>query len=132
MVRVRLPLKLVVGVAFAVIVFIVLVQVLFFAAQRYQQSEFDEHRRYLQTLLARHPSLAQVEGELAEGPIRVVTPADAAAISRVWTDPRNNLAEIESKVSKWPQTRIYRKSPMVYFIYFDAQGVMRDFSCLTS
>lgn len=128
----RLPIKLAVSVAFAVIVIIVLVRVLFFAAQRYQQSEFDEHRRYLQTLLAKHPSLTQVEGELGEEPIRVVTPVDAAAISRVWTDPGNNLAEIEAKVSKWPQTRIYRKSPMLYFIYFDAQGVMRDFSCLTS
>ena len=62
----------------------------------------------------------------------MVTPSDAQAIARVWTDPRNSPAEVEAKVSKWPQTRIYRKSPMLYFIYFDSEGLMRDLSCLTS
>jgi hypothetical protein len=124
--------KLAVGAAVAVIAAIVLMGVLWFGAQRYFQREFDEHRQYLQALLAKSPSLAQVETELGEEPIRVVTPADAATISHVWTDPRNDPAEVEAKVRKWPQTRIYRRSPMLYFIYFDSQGVMRDFSCLTS
>ena len=48
------------------------------------------------------------------------------------TNPLNSPAEVESKMTKWPQTRIYLKSPMVYFIYFDNSGVMRDFSCLSN
>jgi len=118
--------------ALAAIAVVVLVRVLFVGAQRYQRQEFDEHRRYLQALLAKNPSVAQVETAIGEEPIRVVTPADATAISHVWTDSRNDPAEIEAKVSKWLETRVYRKSPMLYFIYFDSQGVMRDFSCLTS
>jgi len=129
---VRLGTKVGVGAAVAVIAVVVLVRALSLGSQRYQRGEFEEHRRYLQTLLTKSPSLAQVETELGDEPIRVVTPADAATISHVWTDPRNDPAEIEAKVMKWPQTRIYRKSPMLYFIYFDSQGVMRDFSCLTS
>jgi hypothetical protein len=116
----------------AVIAALVLVRAMFFGAQRYQRHEFDEHRKYLQTLLAKSPNIFQVETELGEEPLRIATPSDAAAISHVWTDPRNDPAEIEAKVGKWPETRIYRKSPMLYFIYFDSDGVTRDFSCLTS
>jgi hypothetical protein len=129
---VRVALKIDVGTALVIVAVVVLVRALSLGAQRYQRNEFDEHRRYLQTLLAKSPSIAEVEAAVGEEPIRVVTPADARSISHVWTDPRNDAAEIEAKVSKWPQTRIYRKSPMLYFIYFDSQGVMRDFSCLTS
>lgn len=110
----------------------VLVHALFVGAQQYQRQELEQHRQYLRVLLARNPSVAQVETAIGDEPLRVAMPTDAASISRVWTDPRNDPTEIEAKVRKWPQTRIYRKSPMIYLIYFDSQGVMRDFSCLAS
>jgi len=120
------------AVALATVVAVVVVRLLFIGAEWYQRRELDQHRQYLQALLAKSPSVAQVESAIGEEPIRIVAPADAITISHVWTDPRNDPTEIEAKVSKWPQTRIYRKSPMLYFIYFDSEGVMRDFSCLTS
>jgi hypothetical protein len=126
---VRSHAKLIVIVASVVVVAIVLFVL---SSEWYHQSELEEHRQYLNQLLSRSPTVAQVESELGEEPLKVVGPADAAAVSRIWTDRRNSPTEIESKVGQWPETRIYRKSPMVYFIYFDAKGVMRDFSCLIS
>jgi hypothetical protein len=128
----RRRIKIAVGVALVGIVVATGVALLSFAARSYQRREFDEHRRYLQSLLARELTIAQVEAELGQEPIKVVEPSDAKAVAKMWTDPRNSPAEVEAKVSKWPQTRIYRKSPMLYFIYFDSEGLMRDFSCLTS
>jgi (p)ppGpp synthase/HD superfamily hydrolase len=132
MFAVRLAIKVAVAVTLVSVGALILVRMLSIGAQWYQRKELDEHRRYLEALLARKLSISQVEAELREEPIRVVKPADATSISQVWTDPRNSAAEVEAKVSKWPETRIYRKSPMIYFIYFDSEGQMRDFSCLAS
>lgn len=98
----------------------------------YHQRELDKHRRYLGELLSRAPTIAEVESELGEEPLRAVGPTEATEVSRIWTDRRNSPSEIERKVRTWPQTRIYRKSPMLYFIYFDRNGIMRDFSCVVS
>jgi hypothetical protein len=98
----------------------------------YHKTELEEHRRYLHSLLARQLTVSQLESELGIQPLRIVGAADAEAISQIWTNPLNSPAEIVAKVTKWPETRFYRKSPMVYLIYFDANGRMRDFSCLAS
>jgi hypothetical protein len=98
----------------------------------YHQREIGRHRDTLQRLLERKPTVAQVEAALGLAPYRVAKPKDAKELAGIWTNPLNSATEVEQKVGKWSETRIYLKSPMVYFVYFDAQGVMRDFSCLSN
>jgi hypothetical protein len=98
----------------------------------YHQREIERHREVLQKLLERKPMVAQVEAEVGLAPYRVAKPSDARELAGIWTNPLNSRAEVEEKVGKWPETRIYLKSPMVYFVYFDNEGLMRDFSCLSN
>jgi hypothetical protein len=69
---------------------------------------------------------------MGNAPYRVASSAEAKGLAKIWTNPLNDPAEVEAKVGKWSQTRAYLKSPMVYLIYFDADGVMRDFTCLSN
>lgn len=39
-------------------------------------------------------------------------------------------AEIREKAGRHAQVRIYQAADMVYFIFFDDDGVMRDFICV--
>ena len=40
-------------------------------------------------------------------------------------------AEIREKGGRLAETRVYQTSDMLYFVYFDADGVMRDFTCVS-
>jgi hypothetical protein len=40
-------------------------------------------------------------------------------------------AEIREKAARNAETRVYRAADMLYFVYFDAAGVMRDFTCVS-
>ena len=57
-------------------------------------------------------------------------PDERLRVARIWTNPSNSPAEVDKKGEELPEPRIYRKSPMNAFIYFDSRGVTRDFSCL--
>jgi hypothetical protein len=124
----RTIVKTLIGVCVAVTVAAVLV---FYFVEGYHGRLFEECRAQSRALLSQTPTIARVEAELGEEPIRTAQPADASTVARIWTHALNSLDEIESKVSKWPETRIYRaRAPaMMLFIYFDSQGIMRDFSC---
>ena len=100
--------------------------------ESYHREEIEKHRGQLQELLARNPTAAEVDTHMQTAPYRVAGAGDAKELAGMWTNPLNLPAEVESKMTKWPQTRIYLKSSMVYFIYFDDSGVMRDFSCLSN
>jgi hypothetical protein len=98
----------------------------------HHEREIKHHREKLLRLLERKLTVVQVEAEIGEAPFRVATPIHANELAQTWTNPMNSPEEVREKVRKWPQTRIYLKSPMVYVVYFDADGVMRDFSCLAN
>ena len=41
------------------------------------------------------------------------------------------LAEIRQKAARYPELRVYQAGDMLYFVYFDAASVMRDFTCVS-
>jgi hypothetical protein len=96
------------------------------------QREFERHNEFLRALLIKAPTEEQVRTAIGVEPYRVASPADAGWLAHKWTNPANSPAEVEDKMKKWPTTVVYLRSPMVYFVYFDAQGVMRDYSCLSN
>ena len=93
------------------------------------ERESKPHRERLERLLSQKANVKEVEQAVGDQPYRVATPADASEVAVIWTNPRNSPTEVREKVGRWPQTRIYLKSPMVYF---DSAGIMRDFSLLSN
>jgi hypothetical protein len=116
-----------------------LVTVLLFAvafvlgAQYFKLRRFATHETRLQRLLPQEPSLERVTAGLRdEGSPLVDTPQGEAALRRAtarWADQKKQ--EILAKGTRWPTTRVFLAGDMVYFIYFDAQGVMKDFTCVS-
>lgn len=90
------------------------------------------HREQLELLLKQKASVKEVDQAARIEPTIVVTPSDASKLAGMWTNPRNSPAEVREKVGRWPQTRVYMKSSVVWFVYFDAAGVMRDYSLLSN
>jgi hypothetical protein len=110
----------------------VLAGALVLAINAYHAREMREHREVLQKFLDRHPSVSQLEAEVDWEFYRAARPTDARELSTLWDSARNSPRETEEKISKWPDTRVYLNRGMVYFIYFDSHGVMRDFSILSN
>jgi hypothetical protein len=63
-------------------------------------------------------------------------PLVAAALSREQAERAiaahggRKSGEIRGKAARYPQLRVFRATDMLYFVYFDAEGVMRDFTCV--
>jgi len=103
----------------------------FWAVDAFHRREIARHSERLLELGRRTPSVTQVDVELG-APYRIATAEDALDLAHRWDNPLNPPAEIESKMRKWPQTRVYLRSPMVYLVFFDDHGTMRDFLCLSN
>lgn len=99
----------------------------------YQTRRYLAHEGRLQRLVAKEPTLAQVEAGLAEeGAALFVAPRSDAELRQLaarFEGPRG--AEIVRKGKAWRQTRAYLAGDMVYVLYFDAGGIVRDFTCLS-
>ena len=44
---------------------------------------------------------------------------------------RAKVAQLRAKAARYPLLRVYRAADMLYFVYFDADGLMRDFTCVS-
>jgi len=91
------------------------------------------HRQRLQKVLREAPSADRLTRGLAdEGtPLLAVlaSPADVEREAAARGGPM--AAEIREKGKRHAQTRVYQAGDMLYFVYFDAAGLMRDFTCVT-
>ena len=94
---------------------------------------FMQHEGRLKRLLAQQPRLEQVvQGLEDEGSHLLAVPAREADLRRVAAEHGGLRAkEVLAKGTRWPQTRVFLAGDMIYFIYFDAEGVMRDFTCVS-
>jgi hypothetical protein len=105
---------------------------LFLGAWAFGYKRYSAHQTRLEHLLAHRPTLDQVVRALEdEGSHLVAAPANDDELRRVATERgRAKAAEVLEKGRRWPRTRIFVADDMVYFIYFDGNDVMRDFSCV--
>jgi len=97
-----------------------------FDYRRYQQ-----HEGRLRRLVEKAPTLDRVERGLEdEGSHLVASPAAPAALAEVARDRAGaKAAEVLEKGRRWPVTRVFEAGDMVYFLFFDGDGVLRDFTC---
>jgi hypothetical protein len=102
-------------------------------AASFDARRYDQHRRRLAKVMLQQPSADRLtRGLEAEGSPLVetaATPADKERAAVVRGGAR--LAEIREKAARYPELRVYQAGDMLYFVYFDAAGVMRDFTCVS-
>ncbi len=92
---------------------------------------YSQHNGRLAKVMREKPNAERLTlGLAAEGTPLLVTAVTAedkenAAVARGGI----RLAEIRDKAARYPELRVYEAGDMLYFIFFDAKGVMRDFTC---
>ena len=99
-----------------------------FDARRYGQ-----HNARLAKVMLEKPSAERLTlGLAAEGTPLLVTATTAEDKQRT-TLARGGLrlAEIREKAARYPELRIYQAGDMLYFVFFDREGVMQDFTCVS-
>jgi len=99
-----------------------------FDARRYTQ-----HNGRLAKVMREQPRADRLtRGLEAEGTSLVVTAVSAAdkeqaALGRGGA----RVAEIRDKAKRYSELRVYLAGDMLYFVFFDQDGVMRDFTCVS-
>jgi hypothetical protein len=94
---------------------------------------YTQHEDRLRRVMREAPTADRLTRGLAdEGAPLLAAPRTAEETARVVAERAGRkAAEVRAKAARYPQMRLYRASDMLYFVYFDADGVMRDFTCVS-
>jgi len=98
-------------------------------AAYFQVRRVSTHATRLEHLLQNAPTLEQVtEGlRLEQSPLLAAPVGEAALRDAAARWGREKRSEVMAKGQRWPKTRVFRAGDMIYFLYFDAAGVLRDY-----
>jgi hypothetical protein len=94
---------------------------------------YSQHNGRLSNVMREKPSADRLtRGLEAEGTLLLLIAATAedkqrAAVARGGA----RLAEIREKAARHAELRVYQAGDMLYFVFFDDAGVMRDFTCVS-
>ncbi len=94
---------------------------------------YSQHNGRLASVMREKPSADRLtRGLEAEGTPLLLIAATAedeerAAVTRGGA----RLAEIREKAARHAGLRVYQAGDMLYFVFFDNEGVMRDFTCVS-
>jgi hypothetical protein len=95
---------------------------------------YNQHENRMRKVLREAPTVERLtQGLAGEGTAVVAAPVGTAQKEQVIA-ARGGLktAELRAKAARYPQLRVYRAGDMLYFVFFDADGVMRDFTCVSA
>ena len=94
---------------------------------------FPQHERRLQKLVRQEARMGPVVQGLADEKSPLVGSADDAPALRRVAEVFGGVrkAEVLEKGGRFPHTRVFDAADMRYFIYFDADEVMRDFTLVS-
>jgi hypothetical protein len=128
------PRKRLVPLAGGLVVTVLLATLAFWlGAWGFDTRRFTQHEGRLSRLLQRQPRLQPVVQALEdEGARLLAAPSDERELAEVAArhgGPRS--AEILEKGRRWPTTRVFAASDMIYVLFFDEAGVMRDFTLVS-
>ncbi len=95
---------------------------------------YSEHEGRLHRLVLKHPTRDRVERGLAgEGSALIEAPEGPVALEKVARTLGGRKAEeVLEKGRRWPTTRVFRAGDMLYFLYFDRDGVLQDYTCVSA
>ncbi|MGH9463609.1 MAG: hypothetical protein ACRD1X_20585 [Vicinamibacteria bacterium] len=91
------------------------------------------HEARLKGVLEEEPTLYQVTVGLEEKAPLVASPQNEGELEQ-WIAKYGDQKreEILEKGREWPITRIFDAGDMIYFIYFDEEQIMRDFTYIST
>ena len=91
------------------------------------------HERRMQKVLREQPTADRLTRGLAdEGTAQLAVARTREEVEReASARGGKKAAEIREKGARHVETRVYLAGDMLYFVYFDADGVMRDFTCVS-
>jgi len=94
---------------------------------------YRDHEGRLRKVMLEAPTADRLtQGLKDEGTALVaapVTPEERERVAAEYGGPKR--AEVRVKAARYAQMRVYHASDMIYFVYFDEGGVMRDFTCVS-
>ena len=91
---------------------------------------YGQHDQRLRKLVLASPRLDQVTQALEdEGSPLVASPASPQELEKAAAERGGEKArEVVEKGTRWGATRVFVAGDMVYFLFFDRDGVLRDFT----
>jgi hypothetical protein len=94
---------------------------------------YGQHNQRLAKVMRERPDADRLtRGLEAEGSPLLEVATSAEAKQRVAAARgKARLAEIREKAARHPELRVYQAGDMLYFVYFDREGVMSDFTCVS-
>jgi hypothetical protein len=103
---------------------------LFIGAWGFEFRRTSQHDGRLRRLVQQQPTLARVVQGLADdGSPLIESPDGPAALEAVANRYGGAKAgEVRTKGGRWPTTRVFQAGDMMYFLYFDRDDVLRDYT----
>ena len=94
---------------------------------------YSQHQKRLEKVMREQPTVDLLNRAFQdEGTTLLAAPVTPGEKQRAIADHGGKkAAEIREKSARHAQTRVYQTADMLYFVYFDAEGVMRDFTCVS-
>jgi len=94
---------------------------------------YSQHQGRLAKVMREQPTADRLTRGLAdEGTVLLAVASTRDEVEREATARgEKKAAEIREKGSRSAETRVYQTADMLYFIYFDSSGVMRDFTLVS-
>ncbi len=94
---------------------------------------YSQHQGRLEKVMREQPTVDRLDRAFQdEGTTFLAAPATPGEKQRAIADHGGKkAAEIREKSARHAQTRVYQTADMLYFVYFDEKGVMRDFTCVS-
>jgi hypothetical protein len=91
------------------------------------------HQRRMQKVLGEQPTADRLTRGLAdEGTALLAVARTREEVDReAFARGGKRVAEVREKGARHAETRVYQAGDMLYFVFFDATGVMRDFTCVS-
>ena len=94
---------------------------------------YSQHQGRLQKVMREEPTADRLTRGLAdEGTVLLAVATTREELEREASARGGRKAdEVREKGGRHAETRVYQTPDMLYFVYFDAAGVMRDFTCVS-
>ena len=105
---------------------------LLLGAWGFDYRRFSQHEGRLQRVLQQEPTIGQVTAGLEdEGASVLAAPETAEAVEGVIVaHGGQRVGELQRKARRWGHLRVFQAADMLYFIFYDDESVVRDFTCV--
>jgi hypothetical protein len=93
---------------------------------------YSQHEGRLERVLQQQPTIDQVTAGLEEEGASVLsTPETADELEAVIVAHGGQRVDgLREKARRWGHLRVFLAADMLYFVFYDDEGVMRDFACV--